>query len=328
MKSKRLPFEFQIATSHPHGSRRARRQLSVQAGPFLDARPADWKTSLGSVDLVLNPSPVRTVDSQAVSSPDESRIPSAVPCIPGLDIAAGALLGTASNGAGPGGDFLDVFKLNGGFGISVGAVAGRGLTTAALAKVAKFTLQAEAFRDSGSPNPDGLRAPSVDLTMRSAGALLSQSLRRQADLSLLYAYYEPHERSLTFCNCSRWPPALLHNGAVSFLEERQSQIGQQWHRQYPPVQLALSPGDVFVAYTDGLPEARRGRGTLGVGPVRRVLQDHPGDSAGELIRHLLALPGGFCGDAQPANDAVVLVAKVGNKDKQPENHSHDTTSIY
>lgn len=146
--------------------------------------------------------------------------------------------------------------------------------------------------------------------MRSAGALLSQNLRRQDSLSLLYGYYDPQNCGLTFCNCSKWPPALMQTGSVTFLQERHAQMGQQWHRQYPPVELKLTPGDVFVAYTCGLPEARRGRGVLGVGPVRRVLQEHRDGAAAELLQSLLALPRGFCGKAEPAEDALVLVARA------------------
>lgn len=243
---------------------------------------------------------------ETATSPDEGRIASRYPSIPGLDIAVGAMFCTPSDGAGPSGEFLDIFKLaDRGFSFSVGSVAGRGPAAAALAKVARFTLQAEAFRDAAS----GPEPPSVDHTMRSAGALLSQNLRRDS-LSLLYGYYDPQNCSLTFCNCSKWPPALMQTGSVTFLQERHPQMGQQWHRHYPPVELKLRPGDVFVAYTSGLPEARRGRGVLGVGPVRRVLQEHRDSTAAELLQSLLALPRGFCGTVEPAEDALVLVARA------------------
>lgn len=270
-------------------------------------RNGDTKVLADAIRLTVDRSEAPEDDLESFTSPDEGRIASRYPSIPGLDIAVGAMLGTRNDGAGPSGEFLDVFKLaDGGFGFSVGSVAGRGPTTAALAKVARFTLQAEAFRDASS-GPEG---PSVDHTMRKAGALLSQNLRRQDSLALLYGYYQPETCSLTFCNCSQWPPALMHDGSVSFFEERHPQMGRQWHRQYPPVELKLAPGDVFLAYTHGLPEARRGRGVLGVGPVRRVMQDHRDDSAAELLERLLALPRGFCGNAEPADDALILVAKA------------------
>lgn len=244
---------------------------------------------------------------ETATSPDEGRIASRYPSIPGLDIAVGAMLGTPSNGGGPSGEFVDIFKLAaGGFSFSVGCVTGRGPTTAALAKVARFTLQAEAFRDAAS----GPERPSVDHTMRRAGALLSQNLRREDSLSMLYGHYDPQSCSLTFCNCSKWPPALMQTGSVTFLQVRHPQIGHHWHPHSPPVELKLTPGDVFVAYTSGLPEARRGRGVLGVGPVRRVLQEHRDSTAAELLQSLLALPRGFCGKAEPAEDALVLVARA------------------
>jgi serine phosphatase RsbU (regulator of sigma subunit) len=290
----------------------ARRVSSAQPPPSSLASSNELKVRERPIRLTVNQS-LASDNPESVQSPDEGRIASSYPSIPGVDIAVGAMLGTRSKGDGPSGDFLDVFKLAGGFGFSVGSIAGRGQTTAALAKVARFTLQAEAFRDAGSAH-DGAD-PSVDHTMRSAGALLSQSLRRQNSLSLLYGYYEPERCGLTFCNCSQWPPALMRNGVVTFLEERHPQMGQQWHRQYPPVQLQLMPGDVFVAYTHGLPEARRGRGVLGVGGVRRVLQEHNDDSAADVLQSLLALPRGFCGEAEPAEDALVFVARAGTAGK-------------
>lgn len=294
------------AASPQHSNGTVRRPSPPESRPW-ESRTGDTKVLADVIRLTVDRPQGLEGDLVNSTSPDEGRIASRYPSIPGLDIAVGAMLGTRSDGAGPSGEFLDVFKLAGsGFGFSVGSIAGRGLTTAALAKVARFTLQAEAFRDADS-GPEG---PLVDHTMRKAGALLSQNLRRQDSLSLVYGHYQPDNCSLTFCNCSQWPPALMHNGSVTFFEERHPQMGRQWHRQYPPVQLQLAPGDVFLAYTHGLPEARRGKGVLGVGPVRRVMQDHRDDSAADLLQQLLALPRGFCGDEEPADDALVLVAKA------------------
>jgi len=265
--------------------------------------PGSVVVQIGSVIIDM---PAGTGEPHPFSSPDESRIPTRIPSIQGLDLAAGAMLAAPFEPVLPGGEFLDVFKLKGGFGLALGAVAGRGHETVALAKVAKYTLRAEAFRNSAS---DGL-ASSVDSTIFNAGAALFQSLRRESSLSLLYGHYEPEWRCLTFCNCSPWPPALIRHGRVSFLEERHPRLGEHLHREYPPTRLTLSPGDVFVAYTDGLPEARQARSFLGLDPIRRVLQEHAGESAVKLAQHLLGLPRSFCGDASPAEDALVLVARL------------------
>jgi sigma-B regulation protein RsbU (phosphoserine phosphatase) len=83
-----------------------------------------------------------------------------------------------------------------------------------------------------------------------------------------------------------------------------------WHRdpRFVSATHALAAGDVLVAYTDGLTEARAGSRLLGEEVVRSALREVAGADADTIAAHLhglLAQPG-----VDARDDAAAVVLKV------------------
>jgi hypothetical protein len=231
-------------------------------------------------------------------------VPRRMPAVPGLDVATGALLvdgdKVARGDATPAGCFSDVFALHDGFALVCGDIYGRGREVGALAARAKALLREEALRNS-EPEQAALRV----------GQMLASSTGGSCPLELLYARFEPESGRLTLCNCGGWPPLLSSGGRAYLLEGRRRWSARWGGFEYVQSEVVLVPGDIFVAYTNGIPEARQDVDRIfGVDSIRRLLDRYPHESAQALVTRILDLVSGYA--RMPfIDDAVVLVARAG-----------------
>ena len=67
--------------------------------------------------------------------------------------------------------------------------------------------------------------------------------------------YDPRDRALAFVNAGHNPPVVLRGEEVLRLEADGPVVGLLAHATYGQSSLALSPGDILLAYTDGISEA-------------------------------------------------------------------------
>ncbi|MGH2768399.1 MAG: PP2C family protein-serine/threonine phosphatase [Actinomycetota bacterium] len=257
----------------------------------LLARPAR------SGGLASTAEKTRETGRETDASPEPGLIPRRLPHIPGLEVEAGVLLVLEAPPR-AGGDFVDVFALDGAYCIAYGDICGNDPEVATLATMSKQTLRALAQRD-----------PSPESVAHELGRTLFLKFGGQRTLSLVYACYDPASRRLAFSNCGAWPPMLLTSRHARLFEECGPRLGEHEFWRYPVVDLTLTPGEVFVGYTDGIPEARRGREILGIGPIQHTLEHHPRDSAPTLARRLLRLASEYA-RGPTMDDAVVVVARA------------------
>jgi serine phosphatase RsbU (regulator of sigma subunit) len=187
-----------------------------------------------------------------------------VPSLPGCRISA--VYEPAGAEADVGGDFYDMFELaENAYGLVVGDVSGKGAEAAALTAQAKYMLRAFASRN---------RAPaSVLFHLNNA---LAASFGEDRFATLVYLVYDTNERGCTLSDAGH-PAPLLYKGAdrsVRALELWGTVLGAFPEQQFEQTSFKLEAGDVFLAYTDGLIEARREDGEMfGRDRVERALRD-------------------------------------------------------
>ena len=165
--------------------------------------------------------------------------------IAGIDFAH--VYRSASESARVGGDFYDLFELEGDrVGILIGDVAGHGLGAAVLTSLIKNTIRAHAFQVS-SP------AVVVERT--------NETVRKQIDSSMFatvfFGVLDLATRRLTYCSAGH-PPALLVGtlGEVVRLPATSLILGAFADVVFDERQVQLPKGHVLVLYTDGVTEAR------------------------------------------------------------------------
>ncbi|HWC33307.1 MAG TPA: PP2C family protein-serine/threonine phosphatase [Mycobacteriales bacterium] len=172
-----------------------------------------------------------------------------LPAVTNLDIAARYLPGAADQQVG--GDWYDVFELEGGYiGIAVGDVLGHDIEAAALMSRVQTALRAHA------------------LVGEEPGAVLDRldqlvsTLQTDRLVTVFYGVLAPRDaegaRRLVFANAGH-PPPLLHDatGCVIELDDASSMLlGVATEKGAPRSQhgLTLTAGSTLLLYTDGLIE--------------------------------------------------------------------------
>lgn len=183
---------------------------------------------------------------EGASEIQSSLLPSASPPIPGY-----LLDGSSTPCQAVGGDLYDYIELAGGrVVIALGDVAGKGLPAALLMCAFQASLRALAELDLPP-----------DETISRLNRILCRRLPLNRFVTFFLALLDPTTSRLTYVNAGHCPPWLIHPGTVTpeRLPETGRPLGFYETSTYETRSIPLDPGDVFVCYSDGVPD--------GVGPA-------------------------------------------------------------
>lgn len=299
------PSSGEQAVQPPKGvlyvdSRAATRQFSQADLALFAALAQHISIAMVNAQLQLDSlEKVRLEQSLELASAIQRDLMPRVPSVPGWDLAG--WYGPAEE---TGADFYDFIKVGERLAIVVGDVTGHGIGPALITASAQGSL-----RTSLRLNPD----PGAVVT------LLNQDLcERNADgrfLTLFLATLAP-DGSVRALNAGHSQPFLWRKagGAIETIVKSGPALGMIPDEPYTAhAPLGMSSGDVLVAYTDGLVEARRPGSEddfFGEEGLKRVLAE--GAAAGLSARDLCAklaeaaleLSGG-----KREDDLTVVVAK-------------------
>jgi steroid delta-isomerase-like uncharacterized protein len=144
-----------------------------------------------------------------------------------------------------GGDFVDYFDLsNGAFAFVLGDVAGKGPAAALLAAVLQGVFTANAHR-TGTP---------ASQIAQANDALVRRGIESRF-MTAVYAVLTP-EGCLTYCNAGHNPPLLVRRSSPQRLEGGGTIVGMFDQATFVDQTVQLEPGDMLVAFSDGITEAR------------------------------------------------------------------------
>jgi serine phosphatase RsbU (regulator of sigma subunit) len=227
-------------------------------------------------------------DRAAVAALQSSLLPTALPTVQGVEVAARYVPGDGQVG----GDWYDVFPLpSGELGVVVGDVAGSGLGGAVVMGRMRSALRSYALE---FPHPaDVLRKLDYKMQYFEADVMATVS----------YAVLDPASGKLRISSAGHYPPVIAAPGERGVLTEIAVDV-PIGVADDPPRQvttLTMSPDGVLVFYTDGLVERRnvplddridRLRGAVSAGPPEGVCvsvmgtlvgREHPGDDIALLV---------------------------------------------
>jgi GAF domain-containing protein len=202
-----------------------------------------------------------------------------MPAVEGFEI--GAVYEPASAESDVGGDFFDSFEVpDGRIAIVVGDVSGKGAEAAAQTAQAKYMLRAFAMRN---PAPS-----SVLFHLNNA---LVQGMAEDRFTTAVYGVLDHETRECQLAIGGHPPPLVFRKktGKVEIPNLNGSLIGAFEDQQYEPIALKLEVGDVLLAYTDGLVEARHEDDLFGRDRIAESLLKHASSkSAMDLVRAIYA----------------------------------------
>ncbi|WP_232050216.1 SpoIIE family protein phosphatase [Actinoplanes sp. OR16] len=228
-------------------------------------------------------------------------LPSGLPVLPGLQVAASYLLADADTAAG--GDWFDaVSRPDGQVALVVGDVVGHGVTASGVMGQLRAVLQERL--DAGAGIAEAL----------AAADRLTSRVRAAHAATVCLALLDPATGEMSYCTAGHPPPLLISaTGATRYLPGTGGMpLGTGG--TFPVRSARLSTGDLLLLYSDGIVE-RPGAGADGAAELAQVAADaaagralhDPGATAAERVCtqtvELLVRSGGH------ADDITLLAAQ-------------------
>jgi serine phosphatase RsbU (regulator of sigma subunit) len=239
-------------------------------------------------------------DRQAAVALHRSLLPSALPTVPGTELAARYVTGAGNVG----GDWYDVFVLpSGKLAVVMGDVAGSGLPAAVIMGRMRSALRAYALHADD---------PGTVLSMLDSKI---QYFEPDAMATVLYSVYDPASGQLEVSSAGHPPPVLAAPGQRPRPVELtvNPPIGVADHPPRSSTVIDLPPGALACLYTDGLVESRDRPIDVGIGQLAEVLSRlmvADGEVRGSppmAERACAAVMRALVGNAPARDDVAVLV---------------------
>ena len=239
--------------------------------------------------------------------------PTDPPSLAGLDVAA-----KSDPSSMVGGDIYDVFprRSTGGgesLGLLIGDAVGKGLPAALLMSAVRASLRAHAAEPCAV----------AEVVARTNRDMCRDTLPNEFT-TLWYASIDPKTRMLTYCSAGHEPPFVIRpvpgepltTEHVIPLETGGLVIGVIPEESYSSRTFQLQPGDVLVAYTDGLPDARNFQNEKwGMTRLKQAAVDAvvalPDQRASVVLDQILWFLRRFTGLRHQVDDETMIVVRVG-----------------
>ena len=201
-----------------------------------------------------------------------------------------------------GGDFYDFFALPGQrLGLVIADVADKGVPAALMMAVSRTIVRATAA--SG-------RRPAAALKL--ANTLMFKDSWSDLFVTAFYALLEPQTGRLAYANAGHNRPLWVQpsTGQVHELAAHGIALGVLKAIKLEECEIGVAPGDTVVFYTDGVTEARNGKGELfWEERLRATLEAHAEDSAQKIQNAILAAVEEFTDGTPLADDLTLFVIK-------------------
>jgi sigma-B regulation protein RsbU (phosphoserine phosphatase) len=228
----------------------------------------------------------------------ERLFPQSYPEIPGIECA-----GYCRPARGVGGDYYDFLELAGGrMGIAIGDVSGKGISAALLMASLQASLRSQAIAAVGS----------LTNLMSNLNRLIYDSSTSSRYATLFYAEYDPTTRTLNYVNAGHNAPFILRGNDASIrLEAGGPVVGLLQSTSYSESFVTLQPGDIFVAFTDGVCEALNEKEEEWDEPrmITAVKQSATLNPA-HMIQFIFREADRFTGKASQYDDMTLIVMKL------------------
>jgi sigma-B regulation protein RsbU (phosphoserine phosphatase) len=201
-----------------------------------------------------------------------------------------------------GGDFYDFVPLpDNGFALAVGDASGKGLAAALMSSNVQSSLRTAALfiGDDGAA------------TLKAVNRQVYGSSLADRYATLFYGVFDRTTCTLRYVNAGHNPPMLIRrDSSVVWLETGGAPVGMFPDWIYEEGNVQLNPGDMVIAYTDGVIEAVNPDGDqLGVEGFQRAVAQSNARCAEDMVNAIFISMDEFSRGCQ-TDDATVVALQV------------------
>jgi sigma-B regulation protein RsbU (phosphoserine phosphatase) len=211
-----------------------------------------------------------------------------------------------------GGDFFDFIPVQSrGLVVAMGDVSGQ-----SAAAVALMLPGMKGFLRTRLPGESG----NIRRVVRDLNRTLCDSSPDSFYASLFCAAIDPELGELHYVNAGHEPALLVRGGGerVYRLETTGTILGLTTRAGYGVRTLALEPGDLLVAFSEGVADAATPAGrAFGESGVLETLREHSGARSSELVAYLIDAVRQFADPAGTLDDRTVAVVRFNQSLTNP-----------
>ena len=234
-----------------------------------------------------------------------SFLPDTFPAVAGWEVAA---VYRAARQVG--GDFYDFFPVDEHhWAIVVADVADKGVPAALFMALSRTLLRAV-----GSNR----QTPSV--TLSRVNDLLLRDTRSELFVTVWYGLWDAQTGKITYSSAGHNPPVIVRaDGSAQLLSIRGIALGVIPEITLQQEEVTLGPGDMLVAYTDGVTEALRSdQAEFGVVGLQSTLVNLRAKHASDIAKGVLGAVDTFAAGEPQFDDVTLIVLKHASGENAPE----------
>ncbi|HEY6291655.1 MAG TPA: SpoIIE family protein phosphatase [Terriglobia bacterium] len=294
----------------------------VKAGDFsyrIDLPAHDQLTALGeafdgmtaSVQRLLKESleKTRLEGELEIAREVQNRLfPQSAPEVSGL-----SLYGLCKPARTVSGDYYDFLRLGDGrVALVVGDISGKGISAALLMATLQSALHAQFYDGhSGSAATYAWPAHTAEVVSR-LNRQIYASTPREKYVTLFYGVYDSADGKLTYTNAGHLPPVLFRRNQIVRLEGGGTVVGLFPSARYEQTEVQIEPGDLLLAFTDGMTEPENSYGEeFGEGRLLEVARRALGGPPEVLMDEIYRSVSDWTGSPELQDDMTLVVAQAG-----------------
>jgi sigma-B regulation protein RsbU (phosphoserine phosphatase) len=238
----------------------------------------------------------------------ERFLPQSYPAVAGIELAGGY---RAAQGVG--GDYYDFIEMKcdagetTSLGIAIGDISGKGISAALLMAGLRASLRSLTRKSNGD----------LAAMMSEVNELVYESSASHRYATFFFAQFDTLNRRLSYVNAGHNPPAVVRrNGKpgapeIIRLEAGGPVIGLMEKCDYVQSAVVLQPGDIMIAFTDGISEAmNHEEEEWSEERLIDCLACYPDMPAAALVKCLMEAADEFAAGAPQHDDMTLLIMKV------------------
>src|SRR5215470_7581279 len=210
--------------------------------------------------------------------------------------------------------------------LAAGDVSGKGISAALL--MATIHSAVRAYSIEGIPllsEPIAVGAgPGTAIVSRtegveaSPGALLAllnhqlyESTPQEKYATLFLASYDGRSRKLTYSNGGHLPPIIIgEDGSLRRLDQGGTVVGLFDNLSFDEAVVQLRPGDIFIAYSDGITEPENEFGEFGEHRLVDVIRENRDLPLDQITGLVTAAVDDWIGDMEQPDDITLVLARA------------------
>jgi sigma-B regulation protein RsbU (phosphoserine phosphatase) len=193
--------------------------------------------------------------------------------------------------------------------IALGDISGKGISAALLMASLHSAVRAFGLSTSdGRPGDTGLPSPATLLELLNKHIFASTPPEKYATLFL--AYYNAATRRLTYSNGGHLAPMVLsREGVVKHLDRGGPPVGLFNGLKYEEDTVELHPGDLLLAFSDGLTEPEQNDEQFGEDRLLNYIREHGTEPLPTLAANTLHTLQQWIGNHEQPDDMTLLLAR-------------------